>query len=82
MRDGLGFLSGSACPHYDGEELRRPVYERLVADGFPPGIALDDGAGAHYVGTELHAVVASSAGAGGYLVGPDGEQALETRVLT
>ena len=26
MRDGLGFLPGSACPHYDGEELRRPVY--------------------------------------------------------
>ena len=26
MRDGLGFLPGSACPHYDGEERRRPVY--------------------------------------------------------
>ncbi len=25
MRDGLGFLPGSACPHYDGEERRRPV---------------------------------------------------------
>jgi peptidase E len=25
MRDGLGFLAGSACPHYDGEELRRPA---------------------------------------------------------
>ena len=35
MRDGLGFLPGSACPHYDGEELRRPVYKRLVRDGLP-----------------------------------------------
>ena len=58
MRDGLGFLPGSACPHYDGEELRRPVYTRLVREGFPAGIALDDAAGAHYVGTELHEVVA------------------------
>jgi dipeptidase E len=79
MRDGLGFLPGSACPHYDGEELRRPVYERLLREGFPPGIALDDGAGAHYVGTELHEVVASSAASRGYLVGPHGERPLETR---
>jgi dipeptidase E len=79
LRDGLGFLPGSACPHYDGEELRRPVYERLLREGFPPGIALDDAAGAHYVGTELHEVVASSAASRGYLVGPHGEQPLETR---
>ncbi len=47
MRDGLGFLPGSACPHYDGEDLRRPVYRRLVAEeGFPSGIAADDAAGA------------------------------------
>ena len=39
MRDGLGFLPGSACPHYDGEGRRRPVYTELVRDGFPPGIA-------------------------------------------
>jgi dipeptidase E len=50
LRDGLGFLPGSACPHYDGEDLRRPAYERLVRDeGFPAGLALDDAAGAHYV---------------------------------
>ncbi len=57
MRDGLGFLPGSACPHYDGEELRRPVYQELVANGFPPGIAADDAVGLHYVGTELREVV-------------------------
>src|SRR5579872_3153549 len=82
MRDGLGFLPGSACPHYDGEELRRPVYESLVRDGFPGGIALDDAAGAHYVGTELHEVVASRPGSGGYRVGPDGEERLDTRLLS
>jgi peptidase E len=73
LRDGLGFLPGSACPHYDGEELRRPVYRELVHDGFPPGIALDDGAGAHYRGTELEALIVSSPAAAGYLVTADGE---------
>jgi len=81
MRDGLGFLPGSACPHYDGEERRRPVYTELVANGFPPGIALDDAAAAHYVGTELAEVISSSPDARGYHVGPDGETPLPTRVL-
>jgi peptidase E len=81
LRDGLGFLSGSACPHYDGEDQRRPVYERLVADGFPAGIALDDAAGAHFVGTELHEVVASTRTARGYAVSADGERPLEVRRL-
>ena len=81
MRDGLGFLPGSACPHYDGEELRRPRYGELVAGGFPAGIALDDGAAAHYAGTELREVLAATPAARGYLVGPDGEEALPVRVL-
>jgi peptidase E len=76
LRDGLGFLPGSACPHYDGEERRRPVYRQLVQDGFPPGIALDDEAGAHYLGTELKRVIASSPGAAGYRVSSDGEERL------
>jgi peptidase E len=81
MRDGLGFLPGSACPHYDGEERRRPVYQRLVREGFPAGIALDDAAGVHYVGTDLQEVVSSVPGAGGYLVDADGEHPLEARIL-
>jgi len=81
MRDGLGFLAGSACPHYDGEERRRPVYQRLVREGLPAGIALDDAAGAHYVGTELHEVVSSVPGSGGYVVDADGERPLEARIL-
>jgi len=76
MRDGLGFLAGSACPHYDGEELRRPVYTRLVRDGFPPGIALDDGVAAHYVERELREIVTDRTAAGGYRIGPEGEESL------
>ena len=51
--DCLGFLPGSACPHYDGEERRRPRYRELVDGGFPEGFAADDGVALHYVGTEL-----------------------------
>src|SRR5437588_2486820 len=82
LRDGLGFLRGNACPHYDTEERRRPVYNALVGDGFPAGLALDDGAAAHYVGTELHEILVSSPDSRGYRVGPDGEVPLPTRALT
>jgi dipeptidase E len=81
MRDGLGFLPGSACPHYDGEDRRRPVFTELVADGFPAGLALDDAAAARFAGTELVEVVASVPGARGYRVDAAGETALETRTL-
>jgi dipeptidase E len=79
--DCLGFLPGSACPHYDGEERRRPVYTQLVADGLQPGIAADDDVGLHFAGTELREVVSSRAGATAYRVTREGEQPLEARLL-
>jgi dipeptidase E len=81
MRDGLGFLAGSACPHYDGEELRRPVYTKLVAEGFPEGIAADDGVGVHFIGTELVEVVSVRDGATAYRVEVGGESPHEARRL-
>jgi peptidase E len=77
----LGFLEGSACPHYDGEERRRPVYTQLVATGLPAGVAADDDVALHYVGTELREAVTSREGAAAYRVEPDGETALEMRLL-
>ena len=56
MRDGLGFLAGSACPHYDGEERRRPRYRELVDAGFHPAMPPTTGAALHFVGTELREV--------------------------
>jgi hypothetical protein len=81
MRDGLGFLSGSACPHYDGEELRRPAYRQLVDEGFPPGIAADDGVALRYEGTELAEVVSVRGEATAYLVEPGSETPLSARPL-
>ena len=68
IRDGLGFLPGSHCPHYDGEEQRRPLYHRLIAEGFPAGIAIDEDAAVHYIGTERTEVVSGRDGATAYTV--------------
>ncbi len=81
MRDGLGFLPGSACPHYDGEARRRPRYRELVDAGFPAGLAADDGVGAHYVGTELREVVTCRAQATAYRVTAAGEEPLVARLV-
>jgi dipeptidase E len=82
MRDGLGLLPGSACPHYDGEERRRPVYTRIVREGFPPGIAADDGVGLYYEGAELVEALTVRQGATAYRVGPEGEEPLEARLVS
>jgi dipeptidase E len=59
LDDGLGFVRGACCPHYDGEKERRPTLLRLVRRGFPSTLALDDGAAAHFVGTRLSEAVSS-----------------------
>ncbi len=85
MRDGLGFLPGSACPHYDSEAMRRPLYRELVAKGFPGGYAADDGVGIHFEGTELKEAVTEVAGRSAYRVelldGLVRETAMPTRLL-
>ena len=83
LRDGLGFLPGSACPHYDDEELRRPLYRRLVdEEGFPPGYAADAGVGLHFAGTELVEVLSPREGATAYRVEPGAETPLPARLVT
>jgi dipeptidase E len=77
----LGILPGSLCPHYDSEPERRPVYRNLVARAdMPPGIGADDGVALHYVGTVLHAVVASRPSAGAWCVSKDGKDWREERL--
>jgi peptidase E len=66
LNDGLGLLPGSACPHYDSEERRRPVYQRLVAEGFPGGYAADEGVGLHFTGTVFKEAVSSRPNASAY----------------
>jgi peptidase E len=65
----LGFLSGSNCPHYDGEPLRRPTYQELIRQGkLKSGYGVDDSAALHFVDGELVKVVSSRQKATAYLV--------------
>jgi peptidase E len=66
---GLGWLAGSACPHYDGEAQRRPTFQRMLAHGqVPAGYAADDGVALHFVDETLAEIVASREGANAYLL--------------
>ncbi len=80
ISDGLGFLYGTACPHYDGEPERRPTYHRLIAEGMLPGYAADDGAALHFHGTELVEAVSSRSAAGAYRVELVQGEVLERRL--
>jgi dipeptidase E len=69
LKDGLRFLPGSFCPHYDSESLRRPRYEELVGTGaLPDGFAADDGVGLLFEGRQLVEAVASLPGQHAYRV--------------
>jgi peptidase E len=68
LGDGLGFLKGSACPHYDGEPDRRTAYPRIIARGTPGGYAAEDGVALHFVGTKLREAVSSRPGGRAYRV--------------
>jgi peptidase E len=81
LRDGLGLIAGSACPHYNSEERRRPVYRQLVASGFPPGYAIDDQVGLHFVDGQLAEVVSNAEGRTAYEVRLEGA-AVRERPLT
>lgn len=87
LRDGLGFLPGSHCPHYDGSVKRRPAYHRFVEGGLlPPGFAADNGVGLHFTGTELTEVVSCRPGKRAFRVectdGEVRETPLEAKLLT
>ena len=66
---GLGLLSGSNCPHYDGETQRRPTYHRLLSQGkIVNGYATDDGVALHFINNELSNIVSSRPTAMAYSV--------------
>jgi dipeptidase E len=81
LRDGLGILAGSACPHYDSQAARRPVYAREIAAGLSPGIALEDGVAARYDDERLVEVVSARAEGRAFAVDAKGERPLGVRTL-
>ena len=81
--DGLlGFLPGSACPHYDGEELRRPRYRELIDGGLSRRASPPTTVSACTTWARSFAeIVTCRPGATAYRVTAGGEEQLPTREL-
>ncbi|HVF04949.1 MAG TPA: peptidase E [Frankiaceae bacterium] len=82
VTNGLAFVAASNSPHYDSEERRRPLYQRLVANGtLSPGWAADDGVGLVFEGTGLAEAVTYRDDAAAWRVERDGETRVAPRRL-
>jgi peptidase E len=83
LTDGLGLVPFSNGVHYDSEERRRPLFQRLIGDGtLPAGYATDDGVGVVYRGTDFVEAVGETDGAAAYFVEKVGDGVVETRLDT
>lgn len=81
LPDGLGFLPGSACPHYDGEPERRPAYLRMVEDGeLEDGYAVQDYCALLWRDGKLDSVVSERPEAHAFRVSKNGTGAHEELV--
>lgn len=80
LNDGLGFLKGSACPHYDGEPERRAAFRRMIMRGAPSGYAAEDGVAFHFAGRNLNEVVSSRPDGRAYRVTRRGSRAAESEL--
>ena len=78
----LGWLKGSACPHYDSERARRPTFRRLVGSGtVAAGFAADDGVALHFVDGTLHDVVSARPAARAWRIERRDGRACETPIV-
>lgn len=87
VTDGLALLPYSNGVHYDSENERRPLFQKLIGDGtLPAGYATDDGVGLVYRGTEMVEAVTETLGKAAYFVERDAdghvvESPIEPRAL-
>jgi peptidase E len=76
---GLGFLTGSACPHYDAEAARRPSFHRMLTSGeIKPGYGCDNWTALLFEDDRLARVVASRPGKNVYRVRVSEGRVVET----
>lgn len=81
--DGLGFLSGSVCPHFNGESKRRPSYLKAVGEGsMKEGYGVDDSAALHFVNEQLSRSVCSRIDAAVYKINRQEDGAFERAIPT
>jgi dipeptidase E len=79
--EGLGFLKGSHCPHYDSEKTRRPLYHSYIkSKQFKPGYACDDRAAILFYDQDVHKVVALNEESNAYFVSLENDDVKETKL--
>lgn len=64
----LGFLPGTACPHYDEPGRREAFHRSLAAGDVGPGYGIDNSVALHFEGTKLLNVINSRSGVFAYQV--------------
>ncbi len=79
LTDGLGFISGSVCPHYHGEPGRAETFRKWIGTGqLPgPGLAIDDHAAVVFENLVATSVMVESAEANAYTVDSRSDTRLE-----
>lgn len=81
VTNGLGFLPYSNGVHYDSEARRRPLFQKLIADGvLADGYATDDGVAIHYIDTRVHAAITATSGKYAYHVVKTANGVKETKI--
>lgn len=81
LRNGLGFLPGSACPHYFAEPERRAEFQGWIASGqLPNGFAADDYTALVFRDGEFVEVIAEAQGRYAYSVERRGNSAEQTQL--
>lgn len=80
LTNGLGYLPGGFCPHYDSDPRRPDAFREMVRDTGLPGLAAEDGVGLHYVDGKLRRVVSSRPDAVAWRLEPEGADVRVERV--
>jgi dipeptidase E len=84
--EGLALLPGSNSVHYNTDPERRRVFREQIAEGAPPGWAVEDGVGLLFAGDTLVEAVTAREGGRAYRVelkdGEVTERPIEARLLS
>lgn len=80
LKDGLGLIPGSVCPHYHSEPGRAETFRTWIGTGqLPgPGLAIDDHAAVVFEDFTTTSVIVENSGANAYVVDDRGEARLGT----
>lgn len=81
--DGLGFIPGAACPHFDSEAERKEAFlSRVKSGAIAPGLALEDYTAAHYIDGALHQIVSEKVGKKAFQVTDQGLQEIAVMFIS